>query len=100
MFSLTFEPGAEQLSETAKAQIRSLAAKVKSEGGRLQLKAFASAVGGNASQARRTSLSRALAVRSHFIQEGLRSSVMDVRALGVPSDGGREDRVDVILLER
>lgn len=100
MFSLSFEPGAAELSDAAKSQISKLAAKVKSDGGRLQLKAFASAVGGNASQARRTSLSRALAVRTYFIQEGLRSSVMDVRALGKPNDGGREDRVDVILLER
>jgi len=98
-FALNFEPGGAELSEAAKSQISQLAAKVKSEGGRLQLKAFASAAGGGG-QARRTSLSRALAVRSYFIQEGLRSSVIDVRALGEPKDGGREDRVDVILLER
>jgi outer membrane protein OmpA-like peptidoglycan-associated protein len=65
---------------------------------RIQLKAFAGGTADRPSTARRLSLSRALSVRSHLIEKGLRSTRIDVRALGVPGDGGPNDRVDVILL--
>lgn len=67
---------------------------------RLQLKAFAEAIGNNSSKARRLSLSRALAVRSFLIENGLRSRRIDVRALGIARDGGATDRVDIVSLDQ
>ena len=86
------------LSRDAEENLQALAQELKSGDGRLQLKAYASASGGSASKARRTSLWRALAVRSFLIEQGLRSTRIDVRALGIARDGGADDRVDVILL--
>jgi outer membrane protein OmpA-like peptidoglycan-associated protein len=98
--ALTFVPGSASLTREAEAQLDKLAAALRETEDRLQLKAFASADGDNTSRARRTSLSRALAVRSYLIEAGIRSTRIDVRALGVARDGGAEDRVDVILLNQ
>ena len=65
---------------------------------RLQLVAYASGAGESANSARRLSLSRALAVRSYLIDKGVRSTRIDVRALGNRLEGGGDpDRVDVIV---
>ena len=66
---------------------------------RLQLKAYAEATGNDTSKARRLSLSRALAVRSFLIENGLRSTRIDVRALGIARDGGAPDRVDIVTMD-
>lgn len=76
-----------------------MAEKVAPTEARLQLKAYASGKGNDTSKARRLSLSRALAVRSFLIENGLRSTRIDVRALGIARDGGAPDRVDIVLLE-
>ena len=98
--ALAFVPGSASLTREAEAQLDKLAALLRETEDRLQLKAFASADADNTSRARRTSLSRALAVRSYLIEAGIRSTRIDVRALGVARDGGAEDRVDVILLNQ
>jgi hypothetical protein len=98
LLEIPFDAVSMELDETATVKLRSLAARMKSTSGRLLIKAFASLGGGSASQARRTSLSRGLAVRSFLVEEGLRSTRIDVLARGVPKDGGAEDRVDVILI--
>jgi outer membrane protein OmpA-like peptidoglycan-associated protein len=56
--------------------------------------------GGDANQARRTSLSRALSVRAYLIDKGVASARIDVRALGNQSGNGNKDRVDVVTAER
>jgi hypothetical protein len=67
---------------------------------RLQLLAYAGGGAQTPSQARRLSLSRALAVRSKLIEKGIRSTRIDVRALGNKSEGGPPDRVDIIITSR
>jgi outer membrane protein OmpA-like peptidoglycan-associated protein len=68
---------------------------------RIQLVAYASGAPDQASQARRVSLSRAIAVRSYLIEQGVRSTRIDVRALGNrPDSGGPADRVDIVAVER
>ena len=64
----------------------------------LRLELFAYAGGGEdqGNRARRMSLSRALAVRTYLINEGVRSTRMDVRALGNNVDGEPADRVDIL----
>ena len=54
----------------------------------------------SASRARRLSLSRALAVRSFLIAKGIRSTRIDVRALGRKSGTEPANRVDVNIMER
>jgi len=64
---------------------------------RIVLQGFASNDGETASQSRRLSLFRALAVRTYLIKKGVRSTRMDVRALGNKVEGGEPNRVDVVL---
>ena len=95
---LLFEGSTTQLDAAAQQQLQQMAAALAANNQRIQLKAFASGTSDRPSAARRESLSRALAVRSYLIENGVRSTRIDVRALGAPSDGGPSDRVDVILL--
>ena len=67
---------------------------------RLQLLAYAGNADTSASAARRLSLSRALAVRSYLIENGVRSTRIDVRALGNKSTEEVTERVDITVVER
>ena len=66
----------------------------------VQLLAYAEGDEDNASKARRLSLSRALAVRSYLIDQGVRSTRIEVRALGNKVPEGPPDRVDVFVQKR
>ncbi|MEQ8322668.1 MAG: OmpA family protein [Rhodospirillales bacterium] len=70
------------------------------ENNRVQLMAYAAGDDLTSSKARRISLSRALSVRSYLIEKGVRSTRIDVRALGDKSDGDPKNRVDVNVIER
>ncbi len=89
-----------RLTPDAERRLTSLAATMTEGGGRLQLKAHAGGTGETRRSARRLSLSRALEVRSFLIEQGIRSTRIDVRALGRPEDDGPSERVDVVLLTR
>ena len=65
---------------------------------RLQIQAFASPSGHGISSARRTSLSRALSVRSYLLDQGIRAHRLDVRALGAKTNRDPQDRVDLVFL--
>ncbi len=67
---------------------------------RLKLLSYAGAAGQTASQSRRLSLSRALAVRSYLIDKGVRSVQFEVQAKGKNLEGGPPDRVDVLVTKR
>ncbi len=67
---------------------------------RLQLLAYAGGQGLSTSKARRMSLSRALAVRSFLIRKGVRSTQIDLRALGNKTDDKPVNRVDLNLTKR
>ena len=67
---------------------------------RLLLQAYAAASQAGTSGSRRLSLARALEVRSYLIRKGLKSTRIDVRALGTSAASGPADRVDIILLTR
>ena len=62
---------------------------------RLQLRGYAGSSEGSVSQARRVSLFRALAVRTYLMKRGVRSTRMDIRALGNKVEKGNPDRVDI-----
>jgi outer membrane protein OmpA-like peptidoglycan-associated protein len=95
--SVIFATGASDLSPEAKSALDEVADRLRGdEGLRVQLLAYAAAIDDNTSRARRMSLSRALAVRSYLIEKGVRSTRMDVRALGSNVEGEPADRVDII----
>ena len=64
---------------------------------RLQLRGYAGSGDSSVSQARRVSLFRALSVRTYLMKSGIRSTRMDIRALGNKVEKGNPDRVDVEL---
>ncbi|MEM1400196.1 MAG: OmpA family protein, partial [Pseudomonadota bacterium] len=64
---------------------------------RLQIRAYAGGTPEAATQARRLSLDRALAVRSLLIDRGVRGTRIDIRALGDSAGDGPPDRVDIIV---
>ena len=97
---IEFSGAGTRLSPAAEEALRAVATAVAEADGRLQLQAFAGGSGENASGARRTSLSRALAVRSFLIEAGVRSTRVDVRALGTAGDSGPAERVDVLYVAR
>jgi outer membrane protein OmpA-like peptidoglycan-associated protein len=94
---IAFPADSADIPDSVKAQLNALAQKMASDDNmRIQLLAYASGTSEQASRARRMSLSRALAVRSYLIQQGVRSTRMDVRALGNNVEGSPADRVDII----
>lgn len=98
---LLFESGSAKLKRETSRKLKSVAqAMAKDEKLRLQLLAYASGSSQSASRARRLSLSRALAARSYLIGQGVRSTRIDVRALGNKTEGGPPDRIDVIVSRR
>jgi outer membrane protein OmpA-like peptidoglycan-associated protein len=98
---VSFPTGTADLPEAARNLLERAASEMKrDESARLQLVAYAAGNDDATSQARRLSLSRALAVRSYLIEHGVRSTRMDVRALGNKVPEGPPDRVDVMLVRR
>ncbi|MDA1309198.1 MAG: OmpA family protein, partial [Proteobacteria bacterium] len=101
---LMFDQGQTALVEPMAARLAGLIKSLKAdEARRVQLLAYAAAPGGdasNGSKARRLSLSRALSVRAYLMGQGVRSTRMDVRALGDRADSGPANRVDVVIVTR
>lgn len=96
-----FQPNVTDLPDPAKGTLDGVAAALqKNDQLRVQLIAYASGAPDQANQARRISLSRAVAVRTYLIEHGVRSTRIDVRALGNRPDSGAADRVDIVALER
>lgn len=98
---LAFQTGSAELSGEARARLAQLAEDMKEDPRRrIQLLAYAEANEDQASHARRLSLSRALSVRAFLIDEGIRSTRIDVRALGNTFEEGPPDRVDIQPIAR
>ena len=91
-----FATAESDLPEDAEAELKALAQKLlQEEGTRIQLLAYAGGDSSESSRARRLSLARALEVRGYLIDQGIRSTRMDVRALGNNVPDGPPDRVDI-----
>ena len=100
-YRLIFSVGAAALDREARAQLDEIAAGLATDGLlRLQLLAYAGGSARSAGQSRRLSLSRALSVRSYLIDKGVRSTRIDVRALGNRFQDGPADRVDLLVTKR
>ncbi|HET8728458.1 MAG TPA: OmpA family protein [Alphaproteobacteria bacterium] len=95
-FTIAFDPGSEELSPSGGRLLSGLAQRLmENEELRLQVRAYAGGTPETASQARRLSLNRALAVRTFLIDRGVRGTRIDVRALGNTALEGSQDRVDL-----
>jgi len=98
---IAFSGGASKLPNTSKPLLDKLAAEINdSTEKRLQVLAYAGGDNLSASKARRLSLSRALAVRSYMISKGVKSTRIDVRALGDKAPEGDPNRVDLKVVTR
>jgi outer membrane protein OmpA-like peptidoglycan-associated protein len=94
---ITFGGTETELSSAARQQVLGFAGAVpEDEQVRITVNAYAGGDAADPSRARRTSLSRALAVRSALMEGGIRSTRIDVRALGLAAGDGPADRVDVL----
>ena len=96
---VTFGAGQSDLSPASAAAIKGIVASAPSgDGTTFNVVAYAAGTPEDPSTARRLSLSRALAVRSALMADGISSSRIYVRALG--AEGGNEapDRVDVAVM--
>ncbi len=98
---IVFKSTASKLPDTAKAGLKTLAAKLKGQPVlRLHIMAYAGGESLSFGKARRLSLARARSVRSYLIECGVRSTRIDVRALGNMTAEEPLNRVDVIVAER
>ncbi len=99
--SVAFAAGKANLDAAGKTRLDAMANQLKAQAKiRMQLLAYAGGKDLSASKARRLSLSRALAIRSYLIGKGVRSTRIDVRALGNKVPAGRPDRVDLKIIQR
>ena len=97
---LIFPTGNADVSGPLAQQLDTVTTTMLARDERLLLQAYAAAGQAGASGSRRLSLARALEVRSYLIRKGLKSTRIDVRALGTSAASGPADRVDIILLTR
>jgi outer membrane protein OmpA-like peptidoglycan-associated protein len=99
--AIAFGPGTANLPADAEGALKATVAELNANPAlRVQLRAYAAGDKGSESQARRLSLSRALAVRSFLVNQGIQATRIDVRALGNNVPEGSPDRVDVSLVSR
>ncbi|UCH74129.1 MAG: OmpA family protein [Rhodospirillales bacterium] len=97
---ILYAADATDLPKAAQAELDELAGWLTANPGvRVQIVGYASAATTSASDARRRSLFRTLAVRTYLIENGVLSTRMDVRALGDRTDEEPKDRVEVRLPE-
>jgi outer membrane protein OmpA-like peptidoglycan-associated protein len=93
---LTFAPGQSDLSPESSNSIKQLTADVPAgDATTFNVLAYAPGKPDDPSTARRVSLSRAMAVRSALVADGVPSARIFVRALGEQFGDGPPDRVDI-----
>jgi hypothetical protein len=63
---------------------------------RIQIMCYASGTEETESKARRKSLARCINIRQYLFKKDVRTTRMDVRALGLKSEGQPADRVDIV----
>jgi hypothetical protein len=81
----------------ANAALDDLAAQMLAdESMRIQIKCYASGNEETESKARRRSLARCISIRQYLFKKDVTTTRMDVRALGLRSEGQPADRVDIV----
>lgn len=96
--SIGFTVDSSELPGSAVSPLDTLIGQMKNDSDiRVRLNGYASTADDSPSQARRISLFRALAVRTYMMQNGIRSTRIDIHALGDKSEQGDQNRVDVVI---
>lgn len=90
-----FDENTAAIIGSARSDLDAIGESLRYDPRRIELKAYGGDPGDKASEARRISLKRGLAVRAYLIGLGIDSRRIDVRALGGVTDSGSADRVDV-----
>jgi outer membrane protein OmpA-like peptidoglycan-associated protein len=95
---ILFDKDAGALTDDGRTTLMRMAGTLAADpSAQLLVMAYAQGDAEQASNARRLSLSRALAVRSFLIDQGVHSSRIEVRALGNKVTDGPPDRVDLVV---
>ena len=95
---ILFGESSSKLPEAATSALEELAQKLNNDRKlRILLYGFAGGTPDTPSKARRLSLFRALAVRTQLMSYGVRSTRMQLRALGSRIEEGPPDRVDIVI---
>jgi outer membrane protein OmpA-like peptidoglycan-associated protein len=98
--TIAFPPAVAELPAGARPELDRVAQRLAGDE-RLHLQLLAFAEANDASQSRRLSLSRALAVRSYLLDRGVQPQKIELRPLGNrPEAGNKPDRVDLVFAER
>lgn len=96
--TISFQGDSSDIASGASAKLDNIIVQmIENDDLRLRLHAYATGEDGTISSARRVSLARALAVRSYLMDQGVRPTRVDVRALGSDTDRTPLDRVDLIF---
>jgi outer membrane protein OmpA-like peptidoglycan-associated protein len=96
MSRVRFLTGKTEITEQAQVLLDDLAARLMQSTVRVRLAAFSGRAGDLSSEARRLSLTRALAIRNYLSAKGITPDRVDVLAFGGAADGVT-DRVDVLV---
>lgn len=98
LYRIPFDSTSSDIPNAGQGQLAKLAQLMKNDSAiRIQLLGYAGSTKDSASKARRLSLFRALSVRTYLMKQGIRSTRMDVRALGNRVEDGTLDRVDAVI---
>lgn len=99
-FTLTFGKESGELDKQSQAELDKIIAALRNDPSlRAQVRAYASGSAENSGQARRLSLSRALAARTYVLDHDIPATRLDIRALGNSNAGKTEDKVDITLVK-
>ena len=94
---IVFPTELNEVPSEANAALDDLAAQMQAdETMRIQIMCYASGTADTESKARRRSLARCINIRQYLFKKDVRTTRMDVRALGLKSEGQPADRVDIV----
>jgi len=97
-YRLLFAAGSDELSTAAGSLLNGLAQRlIDNPEETIQVRAYAQSSVDRGSDARRLSLNRALVIRTFLLDRGIRSTRIDIRALGDTAEGEPRDRVDLVF---
>ena len=96
---IIFDRTAADLRGDAEDMLDQVAASLRGNAVRIQLRAFGGGVAERTHTARRLALRRALSVRNYLMDQGIDQERITVRAMGGSSDSGPTDRVDIVLAD-
>jgi hypothetical protein len=81
----------------ANAALDDLASQMQAdENMRIEIRCYGSGTADTENKARRKALARCLGIRQYLFSKDIRTTRMDVRALGLKSEGQPADRVDIV----